>query len=664
MNSKDIKIAVLDIETYKAMFLVCVYLPHTEEKLEFRIDKHKNDLYAFVKFMREGDYEYAVTFNGLGFDSQVLQFILDNYEKWVDLSNLDIVAKIYQDAQNIIDNQNYNIRPKYQEKFIEFKNIDLFKIWHFDNENKRVSLKALEFYLDMDIETLPVYHGKESLTDNETQSIIDYCWKDVDATYALYKLTIGDIDNPLYAGKDKLQIRFDLSEELGLPCLNWNDVKIGEEWNRKDYMERTKRKFKETFPKSVRYCFGKKYREFFPKTAKFQTPEVKKFIQRVGNEYVINKKQEFKIDLGDNRISIGKGGIHSSEKGRIIRSDENFLYIQADIGSQYPNAYRKYGLYPKHLGKVANEIIGEKIVRRLEHKRLYKETKLPKWASLAESGKFALNGGLYGKLKQKGSFLEDHVCQLQITMGCQLEILMIVEALVDKGFNVVSLNTDGFDTLVDRKRLDEYYEICSYYEKVIGNDEIGQLEYTEFDWIVQLSVNDYLAKEPSGKLKQKGDFCWDIEIHKNKSRRIIPIALREYFVNGVLPEETIKNHDSIFDFCILQKATRNFFYEGVDRKTGDLVTYDKLIRYYISTEGQKLYKVKREDSDSTAPDRSECEADVPYQTVFNTVVKQNMDLYKIDYEYYIDKTYELIGKIQPEVKRKRNNDKNGVMELF
>lgn len=661
----DIKVAIIDYETYKAILLLCVFLPHTGEKIAFEVSGRKNDLYALIKFIREGDYEYQVGYNNIGFDGQVTQYILDNYEKWTDLTGLEICSKVYDFTQELIDNQNYDIRPKYHEKHMDFKQIDLFKIWHFDNQNKRTSLKWVEFSIDVDIETLPIYHGKEELSVEEIEKIVEYCWKDISATYEFYKITRGWTENPLYKGKDKLQLRFDLKEEIGLDCINWNDVKIGEEWNRKDYMEITKRSYKECFPKKVRYFYGMKYREFFPNTVNFQTPEIKKYIKNIGETFIINKKQEFVTTLGNNKITIARGGIHSAEKPRIIKSDKEHVYIQTDIGSQYPNAYRKYGLYPLHLGKPANEIATIKIDRRLRDKQQFKETNNPRFESLAESGKFALNGGLYGKLKQKGSFLEDHVCQLKITMGCQLEILMITEDLVLKGFNVVSLNTDGWDTVVQRSRLEEFYEICNKWEKTIGNDVLGNFEYTEFEWIVQLSVNDYLAKLPTGKYKEKGDLATKVEIHKNKSRLIIPIALKAYFGEGRLPEETIRNHKNIFDFCIGLKATKDFYYEGVDRQTGEVKKYDKLIRYYVSTEGEKLYKVKKEGVESKAPPRRECEAGIPYQTLFNTVVKHdNFEDYKIDYSYYENKVYDIISRILPEVKQKRHNEQNGILTLF
>ena len=108
---------------------------------------------------------------------------------------------------------------------------------------------------------------------------------------------------------------------------------------------------------------------------------------------------------------------------------------------------------------------------------------------------------------------------MQVTIGCQLEILMTIEILLTKGFRIVSANTDGFDAIVPKNRLEEYFNILEDIEKKIGNEELGQFELTVFDWIVQTSVNDYLAKKtgeyvnrkfiPGEGYKSKGDFEYE-----------------------------------------------------------------------------------------------------------------------------------------------------------
>lgn len=140
------------------------------------------------------------------------------------------------------------------------------------------------------------------------------------------------------------------------------------------------------------------------------------------------------------------------------------------------------------------------------------------------------------------------------------------------------------------------------------------------------------------------DFEIDKELHKNKSMRIVPIAIREYFVNGTPVEQTIKNHKDIYDFCIRQKASRFFHYEGVKKNTVNV--YNKLIRYYVSNSGEKLYKIKNPECMTNAPARAQIEAGVWLCNVRNYLPKgtdpRRMD---INYDYYIERTERILKKI-------------------
>lgn len=375
------------------------------------------------------------------------------------------------------------------------------------------------------------------------------------------------------------------------------------------------------------------------------------------------------IDLLAN---IARGGIHSKEGGRFLQPNDDEIYLQCDIGSQYPNAIRKYKVYPIHLGKEWNEMLIDKIQRRLHYKSLYKETKKPEYASLQEMGKLSLNGGAYGRLNLKGDWQEDPCAMLKITIGCQLEILMITEALILKGFSIVSLNTDGFDAIIPKNRENEFKSICSFYENKIGNNELGQIEYTEFLWIAQTSVNDYLAMKTNGELKSKGDFEIFKEAHKNPSAAIVPIALQEYFKNGKSIEEVIttpnykyefvkdgeiyKLKTNIYDFAMRQKASKDFHYEGINDK-GVRNIYNKLIRYYVSNEGEKLLKVKNPECTTNAAPISQVEAGEWVCNVCN-YLPANHPLTNINFSYYIEKANRIVDKIKYEGKKIKQEHKD------
>lgn len=640
------KLLTFDIETLKAIFLLCVYDVQTGEEYSFEISRRKNQIDLLIKFLEEHEDYWWIGFNNLRFDSQVVEWMYRNYHKWWDIPSIEIAKMAYQKAQDVIDDANYEVFPEYKESQLSFKQIDLFTIWHFNNENRRTSLKAVEFAIDFEnIEELPVDVHKEDMTDEEMDDVISYCFNDVRATYQFYLITIGDTSLALYKGENKIEDRLIMEREFGLPCLNWDDVKIGSEWNKLDYVKMTGRAEKDLKPLVVEQFYGKRFKKFFPKTVKFQTKSLKEFVTNLGNTFVLNKKQEFKYTFSNGlMITLAKGGAHSNEVGRFLKPKEDEIYLSCDISSQYPNAIRKYKVEPSHLPGW-NKLITAKIDRRLAYKKLAKETKDPRYNSMQKMGKLSMNGGAFGRLNTKGDWQEYPMGMLQVTIGCQLEILMIIEDLILRGFNVVTCNTDGFDVILSKSREYEFKEIIASWEKVIGNDVLGNFEYTEFKWIAQTSVNDYLALKSDGELKTKGDFEIDKEINKNKSARIVPIALKEYFVNGVPVEETIRNHTNIYNFCIRQKSSRDFHYEGIIKSTGEKTIYNKLIRYYVSLEGEKVYKIKNPSCQTNAAERIQVEAGEWLCFVCNKLSPSHPTT-NVNFEYYIERTNRIIAKVE------------------
>lgn len=291
-------VLIYDIETPKEMFLLVAYDPEKRKHFEFEISRRKNQIDALMRFIEEYEDYYWVGFNCIRFDSQVIEWIIRSYQKWIDNTAPEIAEMIWQKAQDVIDDANYNVYAEYKESQLTLKQLDLFTIWHFNNENRRTSLKAVEFAINFEnIEESSIPFDKKDMTDEDMEDMIHYCNNDVNATYALYLITRGITDLSQFKGKDKIADRLIMKEEFGLDCLNWDDVKIGAEWNKQDYIKLTRKKESELKPEKVNHFYGKRFRQFFPRTVKFQTPELKEFIRRLGNTFVLNKKQEFKFDF-------------------------------------------------------------------------------------------------------------------------------------------------------------------------------------------------------------------------------------------------------------------------------------------------------------------------------------------------------------------------------
>ncbi len=684
----NVKVCVFDIETLKEMFDIGIYDPESKEWIEFEISKNKNDLYKIVSYYQSNPYGFWISFNGVKFDHQVMQFILDNYQDWWDFTNLQMCGKIYEFVQRLIDDQKYDIPPPYAESAFPVSPIDVFAIHHFDNEARRTSLKWCAFMLNMEVEEMPIFHGKDNLTDEEITSVKKYRRNDCLVTLGVFYLTLGRIDKILelnggfslnelkdYSGKNKIQDRIDTMRETGLMCMNWSDVKIGEEWNKLDYKEAENITDNlALFPKKVRQPFGQKIKNFFPSTVRFKTENLRNFQHIFGEAFVLAKKQTFPVKVGKTDYTVAKGGIHSNEKPRGIITSAGMRCVDADVGSQYPRFIEKNRIFPPHLKDTIINQFGHKIAKRISYKKKGnelkaqgKESEARPYISVQEMLKLCLNGGYYGKLNQPGSFLQYPEGYMKVTVGCQMEILLLIEMLESEGISVISGNTDGVVSYFPDKKTDEYIRICNEWQSIVGNSTQGKLEFTDFEGFWQESINSYIAKKTDGAVKKKGRFLTEFELNKNKSKRIIALALEAYFIHKKNPIDFISEHKNIFDFCIAKKTNGQLHFEEVidtgDRNNPEIVKHKKLLVYYISNDGNVL--MKRGINNEGDEMNNHCEAidkDFPWMgqpkvKYFNKIIKHDdISKYNINYSYYILETLKRIDSIEKTKKAKNYAD--------
>ena len=114
--------------------------------------------------------------------------------------------------------------------------------------------------------------------------------------------------------------------------------------------------------------------------------------------------------------------------------------------------------------------------------------------------------------------------------------------------------------------------------------------------------------------------------------RIVPIALKEYFINGVPIDKTIKNHKDIFDFCLRLKTnsscTPTFTYLDKETQSPKTIKLARTTRYYISNTGGVLTKV--------FDDGRETGVNIGFSvTLFNKYEEKPMEEYNLNYQFYI-----------------------------
>lgn len=668
MNNKEY---VYDIETLINFHCFVFLDTESDQLVQFLLFSEKYwDLDALVDFLWKRPT--LIGYNVLKFDSQILQFIIDNYKRWKSegTSRQQIIREIYFFAQRVITLTNNNEFPPYPEWKLLCKHNDVFTIFHFDNRAKATSLKWLQFMIDWpDLREMPIEHNVE-ITEDQIPSILFYCCNDVRSTKAVYQIAKGDTELELYKGVDKLELRQDIKNEYGFydSCLNWNDVKLGDQMNMKNYFNLTgltkKDELFELKHKNRRtgdFTFG----DCFPEYMEFKTKAFRDFVNSFKDEIIRldDKSQQFEFTYYQTSYTVAKGGLHSNDPVRILIPGQQQVLRDADVGSMYPNALRKRRLYPLHLGAAWSDVIVGNIEKRLQAKHLYKETKEKKYQSIQEALKLALNGGAFGKTQEVTSWQYDPFVTMQVTIGCQIDLLMLIEAMEFEAIPVISANTDGIVCLFDKDQEEDYNRVCKEWEKKVGNDVLGQLEYTDYSKLIQLSVNDYLAIKPDGKTKEKGDFLIDFELHKNKSFRVVPLTLKEYFVNGTKPEVFLKEHISksptnIFDFCAAVRGKGQWFFEERKMLTQQTslfadvnptkVSYEdegkrlqKTVRYYMSNSGNKLVKCHADGR------KQELQAGPWLATVFN--IYETKSDYDINYNFYLEKIYTILNKLDNKI---------------
>jgi len=649
------KILIYDIETMQELFLIGIYNPDTQQWYEFQVSRNFNQLDAFHRFTEEHADYYWVGYNNLRFDSQVVEWVLRNHGDWYDLSALEVCAKIAQKAADVIHDANYDVFPEYREEWLTLKQIDLFRINHYDNKNRRVSLKRLEFEMDLpNIEEMPIHHTKTDMTDEEIQLTIDYCRNDIYATYEFYKVTTGDTNHPLYKGNNQIELRQDIYNEFGIPCLNYSDSKIGDEMIKKYYCQEKNMSYGD-LPKKGYFRKQVRAKDCIAHYVDFQTPELKEFLNHVRKQ-IFTLTDDFKESLVfmDNTYTFAKGGLHTENKPKIFEADEDNLIVDWDVSSYYPAIIINNGKYPQHLGKEFLRGYKQMFEKRLELKPLAKKDK--KIAGIVGALKLAVNS-VYGKSSDMLSWLYDRQLTMFTTITGELSLLMLIEAYELAGIRVISANTDGVTIMVSKSLVDKMHELNKWWMDVTQYE----LERTDYQRIIFSTVNDYLAIKTNGEIKKKGDFLTDFELHKNKSARIVPIALERYFVNDVPVADTIHNHTNIYDFCLRQKASKDFHYEGI--ANGKKTVYNKLIRYYVSNKGEKLLKVKNPECQSNAADVSQVEAGEWVMHVCNYLPPDH-PLDNINYAYYIERAERIISKIQLEGKKRKVTINPNQLSLF
>lgn len=628
---------VYDLECLANVFTYTGYAPKTKEWFQFVICNWRNDYDKLIEHLKR-DKLIMVGFNNESYDYPLLHHVIKHYDEYKKLSGNIVAQKLYNKSQEIINQQFSAIADK--NKFIP--QIDLFRIWHYNNAARSTSLKDLEICMRMEnVEEMPIHHTHWCKPGDEI-CILDYNKNDVWATYLFLNVTLGRTDYSIYKGKNKIELREKINKKFNVNVINMGDVPMGEElmltlYSRKVGVPKYVIKQRGGTPRSAINL-----KDCIPYWCKIESPEFKNFLNQIQNKTIRGVKGEFQYSVifHNYKFDFGLGGSHGCCEPKVWQSNEDWVIVDYDVGSLYPSISKSLKLYPEHLGPVFNEQYIGFIDTRLNEKHKPKELRDN---VLIEGYKLILNG-TYGKSKEETSFLYDPLYTFKTTVAGQLFICMWAERWVKvcPRLKFIQTNTDGQTIYIPREDIDK---IRAVNEQLTAETGLT-IEEVVYKKMIVRDVNNYIGvyednEKEHEHIKLKGDYEIDKEFHKDPSMRIVPFAVKNYFVYGIPVEETIKNHKNIFDFCLrLKTNAKSTPYFRHLNENSEIVNdkLDRTTRYYVSNKGGNLYK--------DFGDR-QTGVNVGFSvTIFNQYVEKPFEEYDIDYRFYIVEAKKLITSIE------------------
>lgn len=619
---------VMDYETLCSCFIAVFEGVKSEEPIIFTIHESKNEILELVTFLeRNIAYdEWHVSFNGIGFDSQITEHILRNKEQLLEQSGDTIARFIYRKAQDVINRSNNGEFQEYSPRDLSIRQLDVFKLNHWDNNAKRSSLKWIQYTMDWhNIIDMPIHHTTE-VTTEQIPDIIRYCINDVKSTKQI-----------MFLCKDQIDLRRQLTDEYGIDLYSASEPRISKELFLLFLSKQTGiKKYELRQMRTNRLKITVRdiilpYIEF--KTATFQNL-LKKFQDVV--IYPGETKGGFKYSVRYKGVQtdFGLGGVHGARSTKVYEANQEMIIMTSDVTSFYPNLAIRNKWAPAHLPK-------EEFCNLYEW--FFEERKkIPKKDPKNYVYKIILNS-TYGLSNDENSFLYDPEFTMRITINGQLSLTMLYEMICEEIPNALPLmqNTDGLETMIPKQYEDKYMEICRRWEKLTNL----QLEHDKYSKIILGDVNNYIAITEDGKSKCKGRFEFaNLAMHKNKSFLVIPKAIHAYFVDGIKPEDYIKSITNIFDFCggVKIKGDWSFYEHKIAAGDYSVEKLQHTIRYFISKTGSKVIKKNNTDNREI-----QIEAGKWLQTLMIDYEEKPFSEYDINYDYYLDKINKEIRDLEP-----------------
>lgn len=617
MKIKDKTVLVYDIESFPNLFTCSILNSENNKLITYEISEDKNDLGKIVALFQLKEF-YFCGFNNKSYDDVLINYLIIRFD--------DLRYKPIFEITWLIKSMSDKIIKEPVANWVDYKHAYLFNSFDlmtmiFSAKN-RVGLKELE--VTMGFYNVMEYEGdfSKNVPKDIKNKVIEYNQNDVLATGKLLNLKKNDIE-----------LRLKLNEKYKINVLSKDNVNMGMEILKKEYLEKTNKTWDDI--KDLKTpCQLVPFKNIIFDFIQYTTPPLQKLLEKLKKVSIDPNNKDFRevFEIGGVVHNISLGGLHSINNAEIIIPNEDELLLDYDVDSFYPSCLIVNNLYPKHLG-----IEFVDIYKSIRDERV--EAKKDKNSFLADAFKYAING-LSGNLQSQYSWTYDPELVVKLRINCQLMILMLIEKLNLLGAKIVQSNTDGILIKIKKSLLPEIEKAKDEWCKLTKLS----MSKEEFERFYQYDVNNYIGvkkgftetKDPE-LIKKKGFFVDEINLGKGMSPKVIAKALINYFVYNISPEETLKEDKDIKDYLTYQRVSRDFIVEYNGEKALHIN------RFYMSTNGGILIKYKMEKGGKAQATRLCATSPV---TIYNKFEDKPFEEYKVNYRYYKNEIYKIINELE------------------
>lgn len=522
---------------------------------EYTVIHNDND--AVVAFMERNPFLGG--FNNKHYDNFILKGVMCGLtpEQIKEINDLIIVEEV----------NGWDI-PILREYRVYFDSFDLM-----DDCQVGLSLKAIEAHLGIPIEETEVdFNITHRLSEKELQETIYYCKYDVDATEKLYHLRQAYLKNKVTLGKAR-----NLTDRQAMYMTNAKLTSV--------YLKAQKPEKPWNDERNYQYP-EKLLRQYIPQ-------EVFDFFDRMKDDRIPNDElfsSKLEIMVGVCPCTIAYGGIHGAIPTYVEEATETRTIRNKDVASYYPHLMTLMGYCSRNMPspKMFEDTLEERVAAKKAGDK-----------ATANALKLVLNttygAMLNGKDGTVFNDLYDPLMGRSVCISGQLFLLELSEHLIAEcpTLKIIQLNTDGIMVSFDHEDEAKYQEITQEWQDRTG----FELEEDFIRKIVQKDVNNYVeVPADGGEPKVKGGqlvrgIAPAGAFNINNNAVVVARAIKQYFIDGTPPEETIAASENILDFQLIAKAGGKYS-QCYHLVGGEKVIVQKVNRVYAVSDKSKgtVYK--------------------------------------------------------------------------